>query len=293
MANGLGRGLSSLIPQKINKVPGAGVAGEAVVLTVSDDEKSRVLKIAPEKISTNPQQPRKNFSESQLAELVESIKQYGVIQPLIVTKSANGYELIAGERRLRASRQLGLTEVPVIVREAGEQEKLELALIENLQRENLNPIETALAYKKLIEEFNLKQEDLAKRVGKARSSVANTMRYLNLPEEIQLALMQEKINEAHAKILAGLDSEVKQLTLFRKIVHAGLSAEATHEESRRMGGTKMARVQINYQDKDKEFVLREFFGQRVDIKRRAKGGEITIFFYSDDELNTIIEKVKK
>ena len=293
MANGLGRGLSSLIPQKINKVPGAGVAGEAVVLTVSDDEKSRVLKIAPEKISTNPQQPRKNFSESQLAELVESIKQYGVIQPLIVTKIANGYELIAGERRLRASRQLGLTEVPVIVREAGEQEKLELALIENLQRENLNPIETALAYKKLIEEFNLKQEDLAKRVGKARSSVANTMRYLNLPEEIQLALMQEKINEAHAKILAGLDSEVKQLTLFRKIVHAGLSAEATHEESRRMGGTKMARVQINYQDKDKEFVLREFFGQRVDIKRRAKGGEITIFFYSDDELNTIIEKVKK
>jgi len=293
MANGLGRGLSSLIPQKINKVPGAGVAGEAVVLTVSEDEKSRVLKVAPDKISTNPQQPRKNFSEAQLQELVESIKQYGIIQPLIVTKKADGYELIAGERRLRASKQLGLKEVPVIVREAGEQEKLELALIENLQRENLNPIETALAYKKLIEEFNLKQEDLAKRVGKARSSVANTMRYLNLPEEIQLALMQEKINEAHAKIIAGLEGEIKQMTLFRKIVHAGLSADAAHEESRRMGGTKMARVQINYQDKDKEFALREFFGGKVEIKRKVKGGEITIYFYSDDELDAIIGKVKK
>jgi len=293
MANGLGRGLSSLIPQKINKVPGAGAAGEAVVLTVSEDEKGRVLNIAPDKISTNPQQPRKNFSESQLLELVESIKQYGVIQPLIVTKRADGYELIAGERRLRAAKRLGLKDVPVIVREAKEQEKLELALIENLQRENLNPIETALAYKKLMEEFNLKQEELAKRVGKARSSVANTLRYLGLPEEIQLALMQEKINEAHAKILAGLDGETKQLTLFRKIVHAGLSADATHEESRRMGGTKMARVQINYQDKDKEFALREFFGSKAQIKRKAKGGEITIYFYSDDELNAIIGKVKK
>lgn len=293
MANGLGRGLSSLIPQKINKVPGAGVAGDAVVLTVSEDEKGRVLHVAPDKISANPEQPRKSFSETLLAELVDSIKQYGIIQPLIVTKKIDGYELIAGERRLRAAKQLGLKDVPVIVREAREQEKLELALIENLQREDLNPIETALAYKKLIEEFNLKQEDLARRVGKARSSVANTMRLLNLPEEIQVGLVQDKINEAHAKILAGLEGETKQLTLFRKIVHSGLSAGATHDESRRMGGTKMARVQINYQDKDKEFALREFFSSKVEIRRRVRGGEITIYFYSDDELNAIISKVKK
>ncbi len=293
MANGLGRGLSSLIPQKINKVAGAGAAGESVVLTASDDEKGRVLAIEPGKISVNPQQPRKNFSEAQLAELVESIKQYGIIQPLIVTKKSGGYELIAGERRLRAAKQLQLKTVPVIVREAKEQEKLELALIENLQREDLNPIETALAYRKLMEEFSMSQEDMAKRVGKARSSVANTLRYLGLPEEIQLALMQEKITEGHAKILAGLDGENKQLTLFRKIIHTGLNVESAHDESRRMGGTKQARVQINYQDKDKEFALRQFFGAKAEIHRKQKGGQIIIDFFSDEELNGIIEKVKK
>lgn len=293
MSNGLGRGLSSLIPQKINKVAGAGTAGEAIISTVSEAEKDRVLHLPLELIAANPLQPRKNFPESQLSELVESIKEYGIIQPLIVTKASGKYELIAGERRLRAAKTIGLKTVPAIVREAGEQEKLEVALIENLQREDLNPIETALAYKKLMEEFNLSQEELAKRVGKARPSVTNTLRYLGLPDEIQLALMQGKINEAHAKILAGLDSENKQTALFRKIVNTGLTSEDAHLESRRMGGTVRARIKINYQDKDKEFALRQALGTKVEIKRKTKGGQIIIDFYSDDELSSIVEKVKK
>jgi ParB family chromosome partitioning protein len=293
MANGLGRGLSSLIPQKINKVAGAGPAGEAVVTTLSEEEKDKVLAVPPDNITVNPFQPRKNFSETQLNELKESIRQYGIIQPLILTKTAAGYELIAGERRLRAAKELGLKTVPAIIREADEQQKLEVALIENLQREDLNPIETALAYKKLMEEFNLNQDALAKRLGKARPTITNTIRYLNLPEEIQLALMQEKIMESHAKILAGLDTETKQLTLFRKIIHAGLSVDDAHLESRRMGGTKRAKIKINYQDKDKEFALRQAFGTKVEIRRKAKGGQIIIDFYSDDELFAIVDRVKK
>lgn len=292
MTNGLGRGLSSLIPQKINKVAGAGAAGEAIISTVSEAEKDKVLRLPVEKISANPLQPRKHFSETQSKELADSIRQFGIIQPLIVTKKDDSYELIAGERRLRAAKELGLKDVPAIVREAKEQEKLEVALVENLQREDLNPIETALSYKKLMDEFNLTQEELSKKIGRARPSITNTLRFLNLPEEIQLALMQEKINESHAKILAGLDSEAKQLALFRKIVHSGLTTEDAHLESRRMGGTKMARVQINYQDKDKEFALRQALGTKVEIKRKVKGGQIIIDFYSDDELNSIIEKVK-
>lgn len=280
-----------MIPQKINKA--ASVGGEAVISTVGEAEKDKILHVSPEQIGTNPLQPRKNFSESQQNELVESIKQYGVIQPLIVTKKDSGFELIAGERRLRAAKTLGLPTVPVIVREAAEHEKLEVALVENLQRENLNPIETALAYKKLMDEFNLNHEELARRVGKARPSVSNTLRYLGLPEEIQLALIQGKISEGHAKILAGLDSETKQLTLFRKIIHTGLSLDNTHLESRRMGGTKAARIKINYQDNDKEFALREALGTKVRIHRKQSGGQIIIDFFSDDELAAIIGKIKK
>ncbi len=292
MSNGLGRGLSSLIPKKVNKVTITS-KGEAVVGVASEVDKNKILQVSLDQIKSNPMQPRKDFSHESLAELAESIKQYGIIQPLVVSASVDSkYELIAGERRLRAAQIIGLDKVPVIVRDAEEQEKLELALIENIQRTDLNPVELALAYRKLIDEFNLSQEEMAKRVGKARSSVANILRVLNLPEEIQLALMDGRISEGHAKILAGLDSEAKQIVLFKKIIHNHLSIEDVIKEIRRIGGTKAARIKINYADKDKEFALREFFSTKVEIKRKGKGGQIIIDFFSDEELEEMIEKVK-
>lgn len=288
----LGRGLDSLIPKKVNKV--VTDSGETIVSTTTLDEKERILHISPELIQPNPMQPRRTFEEGKLEELKESIRIHGIIQPLIVTKEGDGkYQLIAGERRWRSSKELGLMKVPVIVREAGEQEKLELALIENIQRADLNPIETAISYQKLMNDFNLSQEEMAKRVGKSRPVIANTIRFLNLPDEIQAALIEGRVTEGHAKVILGLDNEVKQMALYRKITHGGLSVADASKETRAMGGTKQSRVKINYQDKDKEFALREALGSRAEIKRKTKGGEIIIYFYDDEELSGIIGKIKR
>ncbi len=288
MANsGLGRGLGSLIPSKPAK---QDLSTEDNVATIG--VKSGILEVEIDKIVANHLQPRKQFRDVKLEELRDSIKEHGIIQPLVATKTADGYELIAGERRLRASKLAGLKTVPVIVREASEQQKLELALIENVQRENLNAIDLAESYQQLMGEFNLTQEDVAKRVGKARSSISNVIRMLKLPEEIKLALIDRKLTEGHAKYLIGLDSEVKQLKLFRKILHQGMSVNDTNQEVRRMGGTKKAKIKINYEDKDKEFILREYFGAKVEIKRKGPGGEIVMHFFSEDELNEILQKLK-
>lgn len=288
----LGRGLDSLIPKKVNKI--VTDSGETIVSTTLIDEKDRIVQVNPGSITVNPGQPRKTFDEGKLAELVESIRIHGIIQPLIVTKSGDGYELIAGERRWRSAKQLGLLKVPVIVREAGEQEKMELALIENIQRAELNPVETAFAYQKLMNDFNLSQEEMSKRVGKARPTIANTLRLLNLPDEIQASLIEGRITEGHAKVILGLESEVKQMQLFRKITHGGMNIEDATKESRVMGGTKQSRVKINYEDKGSEFAIREALGGvRAEIKRKAKGGEIIIHFYDDDELAKIVGKMKR
>ncbi len=289
MSNGLGRGLSSLIPNINNtKKNDQELSNES-----SDDySKNGVLEVEIEKIKANPMQPRKRFVDFQLEELAKSIKDHGIIQPLVVTKNNDGFQLIAGERRLRASKIAGLKKVPIVIREADDQEKLELALIENIQREDLNPIDLGKAYKQLIDEFNITQEQVAEKVGKSRSTVTNILRMLKLPEEIQLALISEKISEGHAKYLVGLESETKQLNLFRKILHNDLTITDTNKEIRRMGGTKSARIKINYTDKDKEFALREFFGAKIEIKRMGRGGKIIIDFYSDEELIEIIKKVK-
>jgi len=284
--------LSSLIPQKVKKVATA-ISGEAVVSVVSEADKDQVLQISLDRIQVNPMQPRRNFNEHQLNELIESIKQYGIIQPLIVTQKNGDYELIAGERRLRAAKILNLATVPVIIRQADEQQKLEVALVENLQREDLNAIEAALAYRKLIDEFNLNQEELAIRLGKSRPVITNTLRLLNLPEEIQAALIDGRITEGHAKTIVGLESEAKQLALFKKILLNKMTIEDAMKETRAMGGTKMARIKINYADKDKEFAFREFFGAKAEIKRKGKGGEVIIYFYSDEELGEMVEKIKK
>jgi ParB family chromosome partitioning protein len=293
MVNTLGRGLSSLIPQKVNKKEASADGEIKVIETITTEDKDRILRISPAEIKVNPHQPRQRFTDYGLEELTDSIRQYGIIQPLIVTKGAGGYELIAGERRLRSAKALNLKDVPVIVREADEQEKLELALIENLQRENLNPIETAIAYQKLLDEFNLTQEDVGKKVGKSRPSVTNALRLLQLPEEIQLALIEGKITDGHAKFILGLESPEKQMALFRRILHNNLTVQDANQEARRMGGTKMARIKINYEDKEKEFAFREFFGAKAYVKRKGKGGEVVISFSDDDELRGLMEKVKR
>ncbi len=289
---GLGRGLDSLIPKKVNKIT-TTPRGEALVEITSEDDLQRVLKINPNEVRVNPYQPRRRFKQEQLEELMDSIQQHGIIQPLVVTEVEDGvYELIAGERRLRASQNLGLDFVPAVLRDADSQQKLEMALVENIQRENLNPIETALAYRKLLDEFNIKQDELARRVGKARPTVANTLRMLNLPTDIQDGLIDGAITEGHAKLIAGLEEEIKQKQLYDQIVNNKMSVGATLKETRRLGGTKEARVKISAEDKEKEYLLREWLETKVEIMRNSKGGgRIAIDFYSDKDLDKILKKM--
>ncbi|WKZ25040.1 MAG: ParB/RepB/Spo0J family partition protein [Patescibacteria group bacterium] len=283
-SSGLGRGLGSLIPNKQDPQPINNLQADLPA-------NGNINKAPLDLIKTNPRQPRSSFNEANLEELVSSIKEYGIIQPLVVNKTAEGYELIAGERRLRAAKLAGLREVPIVVREAGEQKKLELALIENIQRQDLNPVELAIAYKQLADEFSLSQEQLAKRLGKSRPAVANTLRILNLPGEIQLALVNGEITEGHAKILVGLDSEEKQFELFRRIKARRLKVDETILESRRMGGTKQARVMINREDQDKELVLSHFFGTKATIRRGRRGGQVIVNFYNEEELDGLLDKL--
>lgn len=291
MPNGLGRGLDSLIPKKIiNSVPVEALSETSSALLINDLD--RIIKVNPELIAINPWQPRQHFSENAINDLVESIREHGIIQPLIVTKSNGKYELIAGERRLRSAKILGLKEVPVIVREASEQKKLELAIIENLQREDLNPLETAWGYQKLIDDFNISQEAAAKRVGKARSTVANCLRLLSLPEEIKIGLAEKRITEAHAKYLLGLENEAKQINIYRKIIRNNMTVAETDREIKRLGGTKEARVK-DFADENKEKTISQALATKVEIKRQGRGGKIIIEFYSEGELGDIIDKITK
>ncbi|MFA5184590.1 MAG: ParB/RepB/Spo0J family partition protein [Patescibacteria group bacterium] len=293
MPQGLGRGLGSLIPKKTmtyGQNPFATQTSEDEVVIMQDGD--RVLKVSPERIDINPQQPRTHFNETALNDLAESIKQHGIISPLLVTKKGERFELIAGERRLRSAKLVGLKEVPVIVRSEQEQKKLELALIENLQRENLNPLESARAYRRLIDEFNITQEEAAKKLGKARSSVANALRLLALPAAIQEALAVGKITEAHAKYLLGLENEAKQLNMLKKILRQNLTVAETDKEIKRLGGTKSAK-QKDYFDRGKEEELGEYFSTKVEIRRKGKGGQLIIDFYSEEELNEIMKKIKR
>ena len=283
----LGRGLGSLIRQKVNKTYSDDITPAMSV--VSDDDK--VLHINPDVIKANSQQPRSDFNEANLEDLARSIKEYGVLQPLVVSRRGDGYELIAGERRLRASKMAGLKTVPVIIRLADEQRRLEMALIENIQREDLNPIELAVSYRRLADEFNLKVDEVAKRLGKSRPLISNTMRLLNLPEEIQRAIADGSLGHSHANAIAGLDSEAKQMELFRKIVANKMSSAQSWEETKKMGGTKQARIKENLSDHDRVAKLQEFFGSKARIRRKSKGGQIIIDFSDDEILNEMIRKI--
>jgi ParB family transcriptional regulator, chromosome partitioning protein len=304
MANnnfGLGRGLASLIPQKNKPTEDIGASEnnihQELAKTSSSALTDEFLEVGIEKIATNPQQPRHNFDEKELQDLSESIKKHGIIQPLVVAKIApEQYELIAGERRLKASKLAGLNMVPVIVREeAGEREKLELALVENIQRHDLNVIEEAKAYKKLMEEFDLTQEQISERVGKSRSAVANKVRLLTLPIEIQRAIIEKKITEGHARSILAIDNPEKQRALFELILKENLTVREVEEKvrevtvsthQRRMGGTAPS-----LEFKEKEEHLASALGTKVQIKKSGSGGKIIIEFYSPEELENISNKI--
>lgn len=249
-------------------------------------------------IEVNPFQPRKNFDQVALAELSESIKIHGLIQPITVRRLNNEkFQLISGERRLRAAKIAGLEKVPAYIRLANDQEMLEMALVENIQREQLNAVEVAITYKRLMDECSLTHENLAKRVGKTRSTVTNYVRLLKLPPEIQLGVKDKKISMGHARALVGVDDIALQLTLYREIVEKGLSVRKVEELIRQYGEKtepkkdkkpKLAVEYVRVQDN-----LASFLGTRVNLKKGKGGkGQIVINFNSDDDLNRLLDLIE-
>lgn len=254
-----------------------------------------VMTVGVEEVIPNPYQPRTNFDASKLQELADSIAAHGIIQPLVVSYSKEGgYELIAGERRLEASKLAGLNKVPVVVRTASEQNKAEWALIENIQRHNLNPIEEAQAYERIKQEFNLTQDEIAKKVGKSRSAVANILRLLNLPKEIKEALVVGKITEGHARTILTLKDKQKQIDLFKSILREGLNVREVE------GATKGIKVSKNYRIKkdvdpdllDIENRIADNLNTKVKIRGIRNNGKILIDYYSEEELGQIVEKLR-
>lgn len=285
--SGLGRGLNSLIPSKKDLASG-------VVSTISQElvGQEEVVELPVDKISPNPHQPRSNFEDSTLSELVASIREHGIIQPLIAVKiGSDRFQLVAGERRLRAAKQIGLKTVPVIVRDLNEQKKLEIALIENLQRQDLNVLETAVAYKKLIDEFNLKQEQLGKKLGKSQPAIANVLRVLNATEEVKKAIIDNQITEGHARVLVGLPAE-DQSRILSQIINQKLNVRETERAGREVVVAKHIRkLRFDPEIKAKEDELRSYFNAKVEIKKSGPRGQIVIKFFSEEELNDIMKKI--
>jgi ParB family transcriptional regulator, chromosome partitioning protein len=280
MSKGLGRGLDSLIPitQEVQEKIGL--------------PKDGVVEIEVGKIMPNPKQPRYNFDEEALEDLANSIREYGIIQPLIATKKSDGlFELIAGERRLRAAKIVGLKTVPLIIRSYDEQQKLEVAVIENIQRHDLNPLEEAMAYQRLIDDFNLTQEEVSKSVGKSRSSVANTLRLLNLPADIKRGLVEGKITEGHARAILGVDGVENQLSLYEEILNSKLNVRKTESKVKTLTSKEEKENDGYY--KEVEGKIRDILETKVCVSGNKKQGKIIIEFYSNEELDRIISKLSE
>ena len=276
---GLGKGLDALIP------------GDFSAPQVESDNFVPINSIIP-----NPRQPREIMDEDNLNDLANSIREHGILQPLIVTREpmSDAHVLIAGERRLRAAKLAGLESVPVIIRSASEQERLELALIENVQRADLSPLETAEAYRKLADEFNLSHEEIATRVGKGRVAVTNTMRLLKLPEQAKKALAEGKISEGHGRALLGLPTTQAQLAALQTILKNELNVRQTEELIRKLGGQKPPAMPVKPVDpgvKEIEERLCERLGTRVTLKHGQKGGTVTIHYYSEEELSGLLDRL--
>lgn len=254
---------------------------------------SVIEEIDTTKIVPNPYQPRKTFNQEALQELADSIREHGVIQPLVVTRTQNGYELVVGERRFRASILAGVAKVPAIVKNSMEDKtKLEVALIENIQRQELNPIEEAQAYDRLIKTFNITQDEVAKKVGKSRPAVTNTLRLLNLPAEVQRGIIEGKISGGHARAILGLPSADKQLLLYKIILEQGLNVRQVEAKVREVTKPKpMDAASPDPKLMAMESELRGKLGTQVKIQRQGRGGKIMIEFFSDEELEEIIARM--
>ena len=288
---GLVKGLDSLIPENKSVKPAA--KPEKAEETVKTGE--QMLKI--NQVEPNREQPRKHFEEDALLELADSIKQYGVLQPLLVRKRKDYYEIIAGERRWRAAKLAGVKEVPVIIKEYTEQQAVEIALIENIQRENLNPIEEAMAFKKLLTEFNLKQDEVAERVSKSRTAVTNSMRLLKLGEKVQQMIIDDMITTGHARALLAIDDEEQQYLLATKIFDEKLSVRETEKLIKSLKNPKkqvkvVKTVENAFVYDDLAEKMKRVLGTKVSISPKGNGkGKIEIEYYSDDELERMFEMI--
>lgn len=293
----LGRGLSALLSDTPTEDK---LEVEVTAPAALPEGNGSINEISIEEIETNPFQPRQHFDQEALKELSESIQVHGIIQPITVRKLArNQYQLISGERRFQASKLAGLTSIPAYVRSADDQQMLEMALIENIQRENLNPIEISLSYQRLITECNLKQEELGERVGKNRSTVTNYLRLLKLPPDIQIALRDNKISMGHARAIINVDNPDSQLFIFKKILSEDLSVRKVEELARELLSKKQtpepAKTDANGVTKEINNLqsrLSSHFGTKVSVKSDGKRGDIRIPFLSIEDLNRILDILK-
>lgn len=281
---GLGKGLDALIPGGYSQ----------------PERESGILEAPPEKIIPNPRQPRVQMDETELQGLADSIREHGILQPLVVSHDpqSDRYVLIAGERRLRAAQLAGLETVPIMIRQASEQQRLELALIENVQRADLSPLETAQAYHYLIDEFGLTHEEVASRVGKSRESVTNTLRLVKLPAEIKQGLANGEISEGHARALLGLEAGPQaMLEMYQTVVRSRLSVRQTEELVKILNSSqprrRLTRKDPPIEIQEMEDQLRRYLGTRIKLRYSKDGGSLTIYYFSDEELNSMIAKIMK
>lgn len=282
---GLGKGLDALIP-----------GDEEETQTHLSASSQGIIHVPVEKINPNPQQPRTKLDEEALGELAASINEHGIIQPLIVSDDPgrDTYTLIAGERRWRAAKIAGLSMVPVITRAVSDQGQLELALIENLQRTDLTPLEMATAYRQLAETFSLTHEQIAQHVGKSRTSVTNTLRLLNLPDQVQKSLAEGLISEGHARAILGLPTAQAQRAALSTVLNLGLNVRQTEALVKKMSGERppvKPKPGPSPEARALENRLRNFFGTKVNLNEGKNGGSLVIYYYSDEELNNILDKI--
>ena len=294
---GLGKGLDSLIPKTESK---ATTVEAPVAKKTSSEHAADAVMMDIKKVEPNREQPRKTFGEDALNELAESIKQYGVLQPLLVQERDDYYEIIAGERRWRAAKKAGIKEIPVIIKKLTEQEIMEISLIENIQREDLNPIEEALAYKRLLNEFNLKQDEIAERVSKNRATIANSMRLLKLSEKVQQMIIDDKLTTGHVRPLISIEDPETQIMLAEKIFDEKLSVRDAEKlvknlqnEKNNTKNTQKISPQLLAVYKDLEEQMKPILGTKVVINPKdEKKGKLEIEYYSQDELDRIIDLIR-
>ena len=289
---GLGKGLDSLIPS--GKIKVTGISGENVLI----DEKDAVVEININLVEPDREQPRKSFNEDELNDLADSIKGIGIFNPLLVQKKDDYYEIVAGERRWRAAKIAGLKEVPCIVREFSELEKVEIQLIENIQREDLNPIEEAQAYRRLVDEFHMKQDEVAEVIGKDRTTITNSMRLLNLAEEVQEFLIDKKLTPGHARALLSITDKEKQVEIATKVFDEKLTVRDTEKLVKSLDKPKKTKkltpeaLQLIYRQLEDR--IREKIGAKVSIKPAdEKKGRIEFEYFSQEELEEIVNKITK